>query len=92
MSAESELETSITAANAEQVHRALSTLLDAELADRDLDEDTTPAPVVVDVDDVSKACPVPREKCRALLEQFAADLGSGIDQEGHDSYAIDPTV
>ena len=92
MSAESELEKSITAANAEQVHRALSALLDAELADRDLDEDTNPAPVVVDVDDVSKACPVPEEKCRALLEQFAADPGSGIDQEGYDSYAIDPTV
>jgi len=87
-----EVETSITDANAEQVHRALSTLLDAELVDRDLDEDTEPAPVVVDIDDVSKACPVPEEKCRALLEQFAADPGSGIDQEGYDSYAIGPRI
>lgn len=92
MSADSDLETSITAANAEQVHQALSTLLGAALADRDLDEDTEPAPVIVDADAVSKACPVPKEKCRALLEQFAAEPGSGIEDDGPDSYAIDPTV
>lgn len=90
----SDLEKSISAGNAEQLRNALSTIVGAELADRDLDsdEDVDPEPVRVTIRELARSCPVPETKCRALMRQFAAEPGTGISSAGVDEYEIDPTV
>lgn len=89
----SDLEGKIHPGHAEQLRNALSTIVGAELDDRDLDEDSEPDPVYVTLDELVRAVPFGREKVQALLDQNVSDVGSGIDRDGTDDrYEIDPWV
>jgi hypothetical protein len=47
--------------------------------------------VRVSIKELTRGCPVPEEKCRLLMEQFASEPGTGIAAGGdRDVYEIDP--
>jgi hypothetical protein len=80
----------------------LSTIVGAELADRDFepDEDTSVRevmneiePVEVTLEEIVRGCPVPEAKCRALLEESANEPGTKIEiSDRPETYRGDPTV
>jgi hypothetical protein len=97
-----DIEGSIEAGHAEQVRSVLSTIVGAELDDRDFEPDEDkPArevmdeidPVEVTLEEVVRGCPVPEAKCRALLEESAGEPGTGIEPgDRPETYRIDPPV
>ena len=98
-----ELEKSITSGHAEQIHNVLSTIVGAELDDREIDPDEDQSvtevmdkiePVEVTLEEVVRGCPVPEAKCRALLEESAGEPRTGISNVDGDGerYAVDPAV
>ena len=98
-----DIEESIEAGHAEQIRSVLSTIVGAELDDRDFKPDKDKSarevmdeikPVEVTLEEIVRGCPVPEAKCRALLEESAGEPGTGISKVVGESeqYAVDPAV
>jgi hypothetical protein len=96
-----DIEGSIEAGHAEQVRNVLSTIVGAELDDRDFEPDEDKSarevmdeidPVEVTLEEVVRGCPVPEAKCWALLEESAGEPGTGISKVDGESerYVVDP--
>ena len=80
--------------HADQLQQAIATLVDADLQERDLDddEDTEPEPVRVGLDELARGCPLPAAKCRVVMDGFAGEPGTGIERVEAECYTVDPTA
>lgn len=83
---------SIKPFHAEQLRWALSTQVGIANADVDPESEGGPRSVTVTVEEIAKSTPFGAPKCRALLDQLAETLTSGVEKQANGTYVVDPST